>query len=196
MTITTGMQPRHGAVLEPASRAALHLPAWQANELEAGKFFPATEAGLNDPYAPSDIPNATPPADGRIASAGKDFAAVLDEPRSDWPKHEVTGGRAFTLTWGFHAEHKTRRYNYFVTRDSWDPSSPLTRAQFDPEPFHVVQNACQPFWDCDDLVPTNPTVHQMVLPQRTGYHVLLAIWEVADTPHAFHQVVDLAFVQD
>jgi chitin-binding protein len=189
----TSAQPRHGAVTEPASRAALRLEAWQANGLEAGKFFPATESGLNDPYAPDDTVNAAPPADGRIASAGKDFAALLDEARSDWPKHPVSSGQAFTLTWSFHAPHKTRRYNYFLTRQGWDTSSPLTRGQFEPHPIHTHQNTCQPFWSCDDLLPADPTTHEMVLPQRTGYHVLLAVWEVADTPNAFYQVIDLEF---
>ncbi|WP_260334510.1 lytic polysaccharide monooxygenase [Streptomyces beigongshangae] len=34
----------------------------------------------------------------------------------------------------------------------------------------------------------------MHLPERrAGHHVLLAVWEVADTGHAFYQVIDLQF---
>ncbi|MBA4152342.1 MAG: chitin-binding protein [Acinetobacter sp.] len=43
------------------------------------------------------------------------------------------------------------------------------------------------------MKPANPTVHNVPLPERTGYHVLLAVWEVADTGNAFYQVVDLEF---
>ncbi|GGO92024.1 lytic polysaccharide monooxygenase auxiliary activity family 9 protein [Wenjunlia tyrosinilytica] len=186
--------PRHGSVSEPPSRADIYLEPWQAAGLEAGKFFPATEAGLRDPYAPDDTVNAQPPEDGRIASAGKDFAMKLDEPRTDWTKHPVNAGQTLEISWNFHAPHKTRRWNYFLTRPGWDPSAPLTRAQFEGEPFHSVQLSCQPYWSCDDLMPENPTTHIMRLPERpAGHQVMLAVWEVADTGNAFYQVIDLEY---
>ncbi|MFI2782042.1 lytic polysaccharide monooxygenase auxiliary activity family 9 protein [Streptomyces sp. ALB3] len=187
-------EARHGAVTQPESRAQLHLADWQAAGLEAGKFFPGTEAGRRDPYAPDDVLNAQPPEDGRIASAGKDFAAKLDEPDSQqgWQKHPVRAGEALDITWAYHAPHKTRRWNYFLTKDGWDPSKPLARAQFDPAPIATYQNSGQPYWSADDLVPADPTVHSVTLPgDRRGYHVLLSVWEVADTAQAFYQVIDL-----
>jgi chitin-binding protein len=135
-----------------------------------------------------------PPEDGRIASAGHDFAKTLDEPGTDWSKHPVQSGQQLSITWQFHAPHKTRRWNYFLTRRDWNPATPLTRAQFEHEPFHVVQLPCQPFWSCDDLIPANPTTHTLTLPPRpAGHHVLLTVWEVADTGYAFYQVIDLGF---
>lgn len=185
--------PRHGLVSNPASRADIHLAEWQAAGLESGKFFPRTEGGVPDPSAPDDVPNDVPPADGKIASAGQDFAAELDRPGSDWQKHNVTAGQEFSLTWSFHAPHKTRRWNYFLTRQDWDPAKPLSRAQFEPEPFHQVQNEGQPYWSADGLIPENPTEHSFTLPRRQGYQVLLSVWEVADTGKAFYQVIDLDF---
>ncbi|CAJ58805.1 MULTISPECIES: lytic polysaccharide monooxygenase auxiliary activity family 9 protein [Frankia] len=185
--------PRHGTVSEPASRAHIYLAEWQSAGLESGKFFPATQAGLADPFAADDVRNDSPPADGKIASAGQDFAAELDKPGSDWQKHSVAAGQQLTITWSFHAPHKTRRWNYFLTREGWDPNAPLSRAQFEPNPFHQVQNSGQPYWSADDLVPANPTRHTIELPQRQGYHVLLSVWEVADTPKGFYQVIDLSF---
>jgi chitin-binding protein len=184
---------RHGLVSEPASRGAIYLQEWQAAGLEAGKFFPATEAGRPDPLAPDDIVNAQPPADGRIASAGQAYAASLDEPRSDWRTHPVSSGQQFSITWTYHAAHKTRRWNYFLTRDGWNPQAPLSRAQFEPEPFHSVQLSGQPYWAADDLIPPDPTRHTMTLPRRQRRQVLLAVWEVADTGNAFYQVIDLEF---
>ncbi|MFK7088721.1 hypothetical protein AAFM71_07875 [Chromobacterium violaceum] len=64
-------QSRHGQIFEPASRGQLcvdgvnaqcPLQSWQVNGLESGKFFPAREALLRDPLAPSDAVNARPPA--------------------------------------------------------------------------------------------------------------------------------------
>ncbi len=189
----SSVAPLHGTVSEPASRGYIYLPEWQAHGLESGKFFPATSAGRSDPFAPDDVPNDTPPADGKIASAGQDFAAELDRPGSNWQKHSVSAGQRLPITWGFHAPHKTRRWNYFITREGWDPSAPLSRAQFEPTPFHQVQNHQQPYWSADSLIPENPTRHDLVLPSRRGYHVLLSVWEVADTSKAFYQVIDLDF---
>ncbi|CAO5177742.1 Chitin-binding protein [Frankia sp. AiPs1] len=187
------VQPRHGLVSEPASRASIYLAGWQSAGLESGKFFPATQGGQADPFAPDDVRNDAPPPDGKIASAGLDYAVELDLPRSDWQKHTVAAGQPLPITWSFHAPHKTRRWNYFITREDWNPNIPLSRAQFEPQPFHQVQNSAQPYWASDDLVPENPTRHEVVLPQRQGYHVLLSVWEVADTAKGFYQVIDLEF---
>ncbi|MGI5489458.1 lytic polysaccharide monooxygenase auxiliary activity family 9 protein [Microtetraspora malaysiensis] len=187
-----GQSARHGNVISPPSRAGIHLEPWQAAGLETGKFFPALQAGLRDPDAPDDVPNNTPPVDGKIASAGLDFAASLDEPRDDWTKHPVRAGDQLEVTWHMHAPHKTRRWNYFLTSSSWDPKKPLARAQFDPTPIMTILNTGQPYWASDALMPDNPTVHQVRLPSdRKGYHVLLAVWEVADTGNAFYQAIDL-----
>ncbi|MCK9930372.1 lytic polysaccharide monooxygenase [Frankia sp. Mgl5] len=183
---------RHGLITDPPCRSQI-LEAWQAAGLESGKFFPATEAGLRDPYAPDDISSNQPPADGKIASAGHDFASVLDDPSRNWAKNPVKAGQELTVTWHYHAAHKTRRWNYFITRDGWDPNAPLTRAQFEPEPFYRVENSGQPYWSADDLIPPDPTVHTFTLPTRRGYHAMLAVWEVADTGNAFYQVMDLSF---
>jgi chitin-binding protein len=174
----------------------MYLEAWQTAGLESGKFFPATEGGLRDPFAPDDVVNVQPPRDGRIASAGQDFAVSLDEPKSDWRKHPVDSGQNFQVSWSYHAPHKTRRWNYFITRDGWDPSRPLARDQFESAPIFTDQLTDQltgqPYWSAD-LMPPDPTKHTFRLPRRKGYHVLLAVWEVADTGNAFYQVIDLDF---
>ncbi|MFF1874873.1 lytic polysaccharide monooxygenase auxiliary activity family 9 protein [Kitasatospora herbaricolor] len=189
------MQLKHGSVSSPPSRAQLYLENMEANGLESGKFFPETRAGLRDPFAPDDVPNVQPPADGKIASAGQPHAAMLDETGRDWKKHQVAAGQNLDITWAFSMPHKTRRFNYFLTKSDWNPHQPLGRDQFEPKPVHSVQLTTQPYWDAaaGDLIPANPTTHTVRLPQRTGHQVLLAVWEVADTGNAFYQVIDLDF---
>lgn len=187
------MKPMHGAVQSPASRGQLYLENGAANGLEAGKFFPETRAGLKDPYAPDDVANVAPPQDGKIASAGQPNAAMLDETGRDWKKHPVQAGQDLDVTWAFTAPHKTRRFNYFLTKSDWNPHQPLARDQFEHEPIRKVQLPGQPYWSADDLLPKDPTTHTLPLPQRTGHQVLLAVWEVADTGNAFYQVIDLDF---
>ena len=183
-------QPRHGRITIPQSRADIYLADWRANGLESGKFFPARVSGLTDPVVPSDVPNVTPPEDGRIASAGQSNAFILDEV-SDWYKHPVRSGQTVEFRWVYTAPHGTRRHNYFITRVGWHSNQVLTREQFDSNPIAVFENPCQPFWSCP--APTEGPTHHFTLPVRTGYHVILAVWEISDTGNAFYQVIDFNF---
>jgi chitin-binding protein len=193
--------PYHGHVYDPGSRA------WNArqmglidegalNQCEGGKFFPETQGGLSDKIAPNDVPNAVPPADGKIASAGQEAGRVLDDPTKNWPRKQVSSGDAIDISWFFTAAHLTRRWNYFITKPGWDPTRPLSRDQFEAKPFTQVESTLDPFWQHNAaLKPANPTKHSIRLPERSGYHVLLGVWEVADTGNAFYQVIDLDFVK-
>jgi predicted carbohydrate-binding protein with CBM5 and CBM33 domain len=193
---TSQAAPRHGWVGQPPSRAALLFnDDYPSNALEAGKFFPATQKGLTDPLQPSDVPSDTPPPDGKIASAGyaQGGAPQLDQVR-DWPKVDLKAGAQLQVVWNFTMAHKTRRYNYFVTKNGWDPAQPLSRAQFEAEPFATLEpNGSTPYWELPTPPPHEPVQHTITLPQRTGYHVILAVWEVADTGAAFYQVIDVNF---
>nr|WP_230459518.1 lytic polysaccharide monooxygenase [Burkholderia ubonensis] len=204
LTVMAGAHA-HGRLTEPASRIVLctqgqnpncPIDAWHANAMENGKFFPATQGGLPDSFAPADAQNVAPPADGEIAGASTNGAVpLLNEQSPDrWQKVPLRSGALQNFKWEFSAVHKTRRWNYFITRADWNPSQKLTRAQFEPTPFCTIQNPGQPYWSPNaNLVPSQPTIHQCRLPVRTGYHVILAVWEVADTSMGFYQVVDAIF---
>lgn len=196
----SGASARHGHIFSPPSRAYL---LWQAggiddgalNQRESGKFFPLTAGGLNDTLAPTDSANVAPPPDGKIASAGQATGQALDAPGRQWQKHTVYSAEVLDFSWDFTANHKTRRFNYFVTKVGWNPDQVLSREQFDPLPFWQVESALQPHWEHGQaLTPAIPTRHEVPLPERVGYHVVLAVWEVADTSMAFYQVVDLDFL--
>ena len=195
-------QLRHGHVCSPASRAYFAwqenlLDEGQLNQCEAGKFFPETEEGLSDSFAPEDIKNALPPPDGKIASANQPKMEFLDVAGTQWKKHDVKGDENFEIEWRFTANHITRRFNYFITKADWNPNEVLARKQFESTPIHTEQYNLQPFWEhSEELKPQSPTRHTLLLPKREGYHVLLAVWEVADTANAFYQVLDLNFLSD
>ncbi|WP_253381132.1 lytic polysaccharide monooxygenase [unidentified bacterial endosymbiont] len=196
----SNVTPFHGHVFSPASRAyfawqAGQLDTGQLNQREAGKFFPAFNSGLRDPIAPQDQANALPPPDGKIGSANQGNGEFLDAPGTHWQKHDVLSSDVLTISWFYSATHLTRRWNYFITRPNWNPNLPLSRAQFEDKPFYQVELTEQPFWSHGTaLTPPQPTVHDVILPERSGYHVILAVWEVADTGNAFYQVIDLNFV--
>jgi hypothetical protein len=48
-----------------------------------------------------------------------------------------------------------------------------------------------PHWEMPD--PNLDKPHTIKLPERSGYHVILGVWEVADTGRAFYQVIDVNF---
>jgi len=200
--ISREVAPRHGAVSSPKSRAyfAAEKGLIEGNlqyGIEWGKFFPAVTGGLKDPYASTDVANIAPPVDGKIASGERPGATYLDRTDVDWQKHKVYGGEALDFVWRFVALHKYRRFNYFITRVGWDPSQPLSRAQFEAEPFATFLNTRQPYWSYTDaeMWPANPTTHTLTLPNREGYYVLLGVWEVAETDKLFTRLSTLTSCQ-
>lgn len=195
-----GIEPFHGGVIQPASRAAIEFGPddWRTYTLEAGKCYPSltVPAPGKDPdqLKYQDDPSVAPPADGKIASGGAPDAAILDRTDIQWPRHDVTASQQLDVYWNFHAQHASRRWRYWITRQNWDPSQPLSRSSFEPEPFHTVQLELHPHWDhTEALWPAKPTHHHFRLPDRQGYHVLLGAWDVANTGNAFFQVIDLQF---
>ncbi|WP_173426489.1 lytic polysaccharide monooxygenase [Chryseobacterium angstadtii] len=174
----------HGYVLSPASRgyqgsldkatlgytAALNLYGSVINEpgsLEAKKGFPAFG-----------------PADGRIASANGSIGGntVLDLQTADrWKKTNITAG-VNTFIWKYSAYHATAKWHYYMTKPGWDPNQPLKRQDLELI-GEIVHNGTPP----QDNVP-----HQITVPNnRSGYHIILAVWDIADTVNAFYNVIDV-----
>ncbi|MER6389966.1 lytic polysaccharide monooxygenase [Streptomyces sp. NPDC059382] len=143
---------------------------WEPQSAEGFKGFPA--AG---------------PADGKICAAGNAQFAELDDPRGGtWPATRVSSGQSYAFRWQFTANHSTTDFKYYVTRNGWDPTKPLTRAALDPQPFlTVAYNGAR---------PAMTTVHQGAMPSgKTGRHMILAVWTVNDTPMAFYSCSDVQF---
>ncbi|WP_221178584.1 lytic polysaccharide monooxygenase auxiliary activity family 9 protein [Pseudomonas brassicacearum] len=194
--------PRHGRISNPQSRAQFlyeegKLDFGQVNECEGGKGFPGLLGNLPDPDAPDDVYNRPPPADGLIASGGHtaDARALLNATGSHWKKHNVRPG-PFNVIWEYRQVHKTRRWSYWITKVGWNPDEPLARKHFEDEPVEVFLNTFRPYYapGSDVLYPRPIHQHTMTLPDRKGYHVLLAVWDVANTAAAFYQVIDLDFI--
>lgn len=124
------------------------------------------------------------PRDGQIASAGSDFARMLDEQTAErWWKNSLhTGEQEFI--WHLHAPHRTDKFEYFITTPNWDPNQPLVRASFNLTPIKTEYYY--------GAVPPTKVSHTVPIPEYYyGYHIILAVWTIADTPNAFYNVVDL-----
>ncbi|MFC7680892.1 lytic polysaccharide monooxygenase [Paenibacillus sp. GCM10028914] len=179
MVISAEKASAHGYVDSPGSRAILckngqntdcGAIVYEPQSLEAPKGFPA--AG---------------PADGKIASAGGIFPKLDEQSATRWAKVNMSSGQN-TFTWKLTARHATTSWKYYITKQDWNPNAPLTRDSFDLTPFCSVNHGgTQPPAEYTDTCN---------VPQRTGYHVILAVWEIADTPNAFYNVIDVNFTGD
>ncbi|MFE9854627.1 lytic polysaccharide monooxygenase [Streptomyces sp. NPDC005780] len=143
---------------------------WEPQSVEGPKGFPA--AG---------------PADGKICSGGNSQFAQLDDPRGGgWPATKVTAGQGFSFRWQFTARHATSDFRYYITKNGWDPTKPLTRAALESQPFMTVPYGNQQ--------PPSTLTHQGTIPtQKTGKHIILSVWNVADTTNAFYACSDVQF---
>ncbi|MFD5899572.1 MULTISPECIES: lytic polysaccharide monooxygenase [unclassified Streptomyces] len=177
--LATGSASSHGYTDSPISRQKLCQNGtvtgcgniqWEPQSVEGPKGFPA--AG---------------PADGKICSGGNGQFAQLDDPRGgNWPATNVTAGQGYSFRWQFTARHSTSDFRYYITKNGWDPTKPLTRADLDPQPFMTVPYGNQQ--------PPATLVHQGSMPtQKTGKHIVLAVWNVADTTNAFYACSDVKF---
>ncbi|OZM75040.1 chitin-binding protein [Amycolatopsis antarctica] len=169
----------HGYSDQPPSRQAMCANGtatdcgniqWEPQSVEGPKGFPS--AG---------------PEDGSLCSAGNGQFAQLDDPRGgEWPSTKLAAGEDFTFSWTLTAQHSTTDFQYYVTKDGFDPSQPLTRASLESEPFLTV-----PY---DGAKPDAKESHQGAVPAgKSGKHVILSVWTVADTANAFYACSDVEF---
>ncbi|MFH8883763.1 lytic polysaccharide monooxygenase [Streptomyces californicus] len=177
--LATTSASSHGYTDSPISRQKLCANGtvtgcgniqWEPQSVEGLKGFPA--AG---------------PADGKICSGGNGQFAQLDDPRGgNWPATKVTGGQGYSFRWQFTARHSTSDFRYYITKDGWDSTKPLTRAALESQPFMTVPYG--------NKQPPATLTHQGTIPtQKTGKHIILAVWNVADTANAFYACSDVKF---
>ncbi|MFJ8171218.1 lytic polysaccharide monooxygenase [Streptomyces sp. NPDC094473] len=175
----TSSASSHGYTDSPISRQKLCANGtvtgcgniqWEPQSVEGPKGFPA--AG---------------PADGKICAGGNSGFAQLDDPRGgNWPATQVTAGQGYSFRWQFTARHSTSDFRYYITKNGWDSTKPLTRAALESQPFMTVPYGNQQ--------PPATLTHQGTMPtQKTGKHIILAVWNVADTSNAFYACSDVKF---
>jgi len=129
----------------------------------------------------------TGPADGTIAAAGSsNWGALNAQTPTRWKKVDMLPG-SNTFDWQLTANHRTRDWRYFITKQNWNPGQPLTRAAFDLTPFCSFQGNGNPPFQFS---------HTCNVPVRTGYQVILGVWDVGDTNKSFYSVIDVQMPDD
>ncbi|MEU0278003.1 lytic polysaccharide monooxygenase [Streptomyces sp. NPDC088147] len=176
--LATGSASSHGYTDSPISRQKLCANGtvsncgniqWEPQSVEGPKGFPAGG-----------------PADGKICSGGLGQFAQLDDPRGGaWPTTKVSGGQSYNFRWQFTARHATTDFKYYITKNGWNSNAPVTRAALDSQPFLTV-----PY---NNQQPPATLSHSGTLPSKSGRHLIVAVWTIADTGNAFYACSDVQF---
>jgi predicted carbohydrate-binding protein with CBM5 and CBM33 domain len=180
LTVSTSMPLAygHGYTTSPISRAKLCANTTVTN-CGAIQWEPQSTEG------PKGFPGAGP-ADGKLCSAGlSQFNELNDQRGGAWPATQLTSGANYAFKWHLTAQHASTDFKYYVTKQGWNQSAPLTRAALDLTPFLTVPMG--------GARPAADITHNGKLPSRTGRHMILAVWTIADTANAFYQCSDVQF---
>ncbi|HCS42959.1 MAG TPA: N-acetylglucosamine-binding protein GbpA [Pseudomonas sp.] len=124
------------------------------------------------------------PVDGKIASGGHSSFSALDaQSATRWHMTEIKD-RNIDFQWRYTAVHPATKHEYFITRTGWNPNESLKRASFESTPFCTVDGGNQQ--------PVSGAKHNCTIPEdKSGHHVILAIWTVGDTDMAFYNPADV-----
>ncbi|MEU0117275.1 lytic polysaccharide monooxygenase [Streptomyces bobili] len=121
--------------------------------------------------------------DGRLCSANNAAFKGLDLARPDWPATGVRDG-SYTFKYRVTAPHKGT-FKVYVTKTGYDPAQPLAWSDLDLE--HPVATATDP------VAAGGFYTFSGALPERSGRHVLYAVWQRSDSPEAFYSCSDVTF---
>lgn len=168
----------HGYVESPASRAYM---CKLGKNIDCG----SVQYEPQSVERTSGFPEGALPPDGQLASAGISQYSQLDrQSLNAWTKTPITAGPN-KFVWYHTAMHKTVNWRWYITKQDWNPNKPLTRDQFESTPFCNINGNGQ--------APTQRMEMNCNVPQRTGYQVIYAVWEIADTTNSFYQAIDVDF---
>ncbi|GGZ06717.1 lytic polysaccharide monooxygenase [Streptomyces poonensis] len=124
--------------------------------------------------------------DGELCSAGNDAFKGLDLARADWPATSVSSG-SYTFKYRVTAQHKGT-FKVYLTKEGYDPAQPLTWDDLD---------LSSPVATATDPVASNGFyTFSGTLPERSGKHLLYAVWQRSDSPEAFYSCSDVSFGGD
>ncbi|MFI5867564.1 lytic polysaccharide monooxygenase [Streptomyces sp. NPDC051546] len=182
----------HGSMTDPVSRVAACYAEGPENPTSAACKAAVAASGKQAFYDWNavNIPNAGGRSrqiipDGQLCSAGNPTFKGLDLPRGDWPASPMTSGQ-HTFRYKGTAPH-AGGFQLYITKEGYDPTKPLKWSDLEDKPFASVNS---PQMKGQDYMFTG------AVPQRTGRHLVYAIWQRSDSREAFYSCSDVVFGTD
>ncbi len=128
--------------------------------------------------------------DGKLCSAGKESHKGLDLARADWWTQAIAPDANGNYEFVFlaTAPHSTRYFEFYVTKDGYNPTQPLRWSDLEATPFCRITS-----------VTLEDGRYRMScpLPQgKSGNHVIYNIWQREDSAEAFYTCMDVAFTNE
>ena len=178
----------HGYVTVPKSRAYLcHQANSQGHKNEdCGpiQWEPQSVEQVTHTFINNGMNGHIPSANVERFKNEPSTKGLDDQMGERWKKNVIEAGQT-NFVWHHTANHATTGYRFYMTKPGWDPNKPLTRSDFDDKPFCALSyGGVRP--PADLTIPCN-------VPERQGYQVILAVWDVDDTVNSFYQVIDVKF---
>lgn len=183
---TSALRLYHGYVQSPRSRSLLchervnkncGLVAAEPQSIEGKGGFPFKG-----------------PPDGKLASGGKSLFKQLNEYGPDRWIYETVHifyvnqtHAELNIKWLMTASHYTLDFKLFLPNQNYKKDAPLSRNMFDLEKVYSWSRS-------SDSNVIEHTLHipikDLILQKDVS---LFAVWDIADTPNAFYQVIDVRF---
>jgi chitin-binding protein len=129
--------------------------------------------------------------DGKLCSGGAlnfDFSG-FDLNRLDWPLTHLTSGASIQFQYNKWAAHPGT-FRFYVTKDGWDQSSPLSWSDFETTPF---TSATDPPSVGNPGSVSSYYYWTGNLPQKTGRHIIYSVWQRSDSTETFYGCSDVVF---
>ncbi|GIG56647.1 hypothetical protein Lfu02_10190 [Longispora fulva] len=183
-----GVAEAHGTMSDPASRVYTCKNEGPENPTSAAckaavaaggtqAFYDWNEVSLID--AGGRHRELIP--DGKLCSAGREKYRGLDLARDDWPAKQISAGN-LTVTYHATAPHAGSNFEFYITRDGWNPTMPLKWSDL------VLLKTFT------NVNPTTFTSWTLPIPPRTGRALIYSIWQrVQYSNEAFYTCSDVDF---
>lgn len=121
--------------------------------------------------------------DGKLCSANDPAFKGMDLARADWPATGVSSG-SYTFKYRVTAPHKGT-FKVYITKPGYDPAGALSWSDLD---------LSAPVATATDPAATGGFyTFSGSLPERSGKHLLYAVWQRSDSPEAFYSCSDISF---
>ncbi|MFK4542019.1 chitin-binding protein [Streptomyces tendae] len=121
--------------------------------------------------------------DGKLCSANDPAFKGMDLARADWPATGVSSG-SYTFKYRVTAPHKGT-FKVYITKPGYDPSKPLGWGDLDLSAPVATST--------DPVASGGFYTFSGTLPERSGKHLLYAVWQRSDSPEAFYSCSDVSF---